>query len=123
MGLKELQSWRLVRSQHLPADRREYFSAPEDIWEIFRVLIEERRKREIDPTLTMLRDALMEEPSGEEDQYAAGRMKEMHEMIELTTRWVDDVQHLPQKTAIQLMKLGGNVTKFLKPSEAKSAKA
>ncbi len=123
MGLKELQSWRLVRSQHLPADRREYFSAPEDIWEIFRVLIEERRKREIDPTLTMLRDALMEAPASEEDQYAAGRMKEMHEMIELTTRWVDDVQHLPQKTAIQLMKLGGNVTKFLKPSEARSAKA
>ena len=121
MGLKELQSWRLVRSQHLPADRREYFSAPEDVWEIFRVLIEERRKREIDPTLSMLRDALMEEPASEEDRYAAGRMKEMHELIELTTRWVDDVQHLPQKTAIQLMKLGGNVTKFLKPSEAKQA--
>ncbi len=123
MGLKELQSWRLVRSQHLPADRREYFTAPEDIWEIFRVLIEERRKREIDPTLTMLRDALMEEPSTVEDQYAARRMRDMHEMIELTTRWVDDVQHLPQKTAVQLMKLGGNVTKFLKPAEAKAAKA
>lgn len=122
MGLKELQSWRLVRSQHLPADRREYFSAPEDIWEIFRVLIEERRKREIDPTLSMLRNALMEDPSSDEDQYAMARMKEMHEMIELTTRWVDDVQHLPQKTAVQLMRLGGNVTKFLKPAEARSAK-
>ena len=123
MGLKELQSWRLVRSQHLPADRREYFSAPEDIWEIFRVLIEERRKREIDPTLSMLRGAIMEEASTAEDKYAIGRMREMHEMIELTTRWVDDVQHLPQKTAVQLMKLGGNVTKFLKPAEAKKAKA
>ena len=121
MGLKELQSWRLVRSQHLPADRREYFSAPEDIWEIFRVLIEERRKREIDPTLSMLRGAIMEEASTAEDEYAIGRMREMHEMIELTTRWVDDVQHLPQKTAVQLMKLGGNVTKFLKPAEAKKA--
>lgn len=123
MGLKELQSWRLVRSQHLPADRREYFSAPEDIWEIFRVLIEERRKREIDPTLSMLRGAIMEEASTAEDEYAIGRMREMHEMIELTTRWVDDVQHLPQKTAVQLMKLGGNVTKFLKPAEAKKAEA
>ena len=123
MGLKELQSWRLVRSQHLPADRREYFSAPEDIWEIFRVLIEERRKREIDPTLSMLRGAIMEEASTAEDEYAVSRMREMHEMIELTTRWVDDVQHLPQKTAVQLMKLGGNVTKFLKPAEAKKAKA
>ena len=123
MGLKELQSWRLVRSQHLPADRREYFSAPEDIWEIFRVLIEERRKREIDPTLSMLRGAIMEEASTAEDEYAISRMREMHEMIELTTRWVDDVQHLPQKTAVQLMKLGGNVTKFLKPADAKKAQA
>lgn len=121
MGLKELQSWRLVRSQHLPDDRREYFSAPEDIWEIFRVLLEERRKREIDPTLSMLRDALMEDPSSNEDQYAAARMGEMHELIELTTRWVDDVQRLSPKTVVQLMKLGGGVSKLLTPRAAKSA--
>ena len=46
MGLKELQSWNLVRLQHLPNDRREYFQAPEDVWAIFRTLAEERRKRE-----------------------------------------------------------------------------
>lgn len=60
MGLKELQSWRLVKLQHLPGDRREYFSAPEDVWAIFQTLAEERRKREVDPTLSMLRDALLE---------------------------------------------------------------
>src|ERR1041384_5234383 len=51
MGLKELQSWRLVRLKHLPGDRREYFEAPQDVWEIFRVLAEERRRRQGEPTL------------------------------------------------------------------------
>lgn len=116
MGLKELQAWHLVRSQHLPDDRREYFSAPDDIWEIFRVLIRERRIREIDPTLSLLRGALMENPAGEEDEYAAQRMQDMLELIELTTGWIDDVQDLAPNTVVQLMKLGGGVTKFLKPA-------
>lgn len=119
MGLKELQSWRLVRSQHLPDDRREYFSAPEDTWEIFHVLIEERRKREIDPTLSMLRDALMETNLDKPDQYAADRMQQMHDLIELTTNWLDDIKRLAPKTALQLMKLGGNVSKFLAPRNSK----
>src|SRR5438045_669440 len=49
MGLKELQSWNLVRLIHLPNDRREYFQSPQDVWQIFRTLATERRKREIDP--------------------------------------------------------------------------
>ena len=57
MGLKELQSWRLVNLRHHAGDRREYFEAPQDVWEIFRRLAEERRRREIEPTQSMLRSA------------------------------------------------------------------
>lgn len=117
MGLKELSSWRLVHAQHLPDDRREYYHAPEDIWEIFRILIEERRKREIDPTLSLLRDALLDSDVPPEDQHTVKRLSEMHELIELTTRWLDDVQDLAPGTVIKLMKLGGGVTKFLKKSK------
>src|SRR4030095_5211234 len=70
MRLKELQSWRLVRLRHLPGDRREYFEAPSDVWEIFRVLVEERRRREIEPTLTMLRSALLETPNSAQERHA-----------------------------------------------------
>src|ERR1700761_2881534 len=80
MGLKELSSWRLVRLQHKPGDRREYFSTPERLWEIVRILAEERRKREIDPTLSMLRHALVEAPVSHEEQHAQARMAEMHEL-------------------------------------------
>jgi DNA-binding transcriptional regulator GbsR (MarR family) len=105
MGLKELQSWRLVRLQHLPDDRREYFTTPDDVWQIFRTLIDERRRREVDPTLSMLRDALMVTPTTDQDRYAQTRLTQMHELIELTTTWLDDVQKLDESTLRQLMKL------------------
>ena len=56
MGLKELQSWNLVRLKHVQGDRRDYFTTPDDLWEIVRTLVAERKKREIDPTLTKLRE-------------------------------------------------------------------
>lgn len=113
MGLKELSSWNLVRLQHLPNDRREYFSTPEDVWAIFRTLAEERRKREVDPTLSMLRNALIQEPTSNEERYAQQRLKEMHDLIELVTQWFGDIQHLDTRTLVQLMKLGAKAQKFL----------
>ncbi len=113
MGLKELQSWRLVTLRHLPGDRREYFEAPTDAWEIFRTLAEERRRREIEPTLSMLRAALLETPESEEDRIAQERMRGMHELIELMTTWFDDVQRMDRETLAQLMKMGSKVQRLL----------
>lgn len=113
MGLKELQAWRLVRLKHLSGDRREYFEAPSDAWEIFRTLAEERRRREIEPTLSMLRNALLETPGSEEDRIAQQRMKSMHDLIELMTTWFDDVQRMDSQTLAQLMKMGSKVQKLL----------
>ena len=113
MGLKELQAWRLVRLRHQPGDRREYFEAPKDVWEIFRVLAEERRRREIEPTLSMLRMALLEEPGSEEERHAQQRMREMHELIDRLMTWFDDVQRLAPETAMQLMGMGTAVTRVL----------
>lgn len=113
MGLKELQSWRLVRLKHLPGDRREYFDAPADVWEIFRVLAEERRRREIEPTLSMLRMALLEAPTSAAERHAQERMRQMHELIDRLMTWFDDVQKLAPETAMQLMGMGATVTKVL----------
>lgn len=117
MGLKELQAWRLVKLRHLPGDRREYFEAPSDAWEIFRTLAEERRRREIEPTLSMLRNALLEEPASEEDRVALERMRGMHDLIELTTSWFDDVQRMDQATLAKLMKMGAKVQRLLEFSD------
>lgn len=113
LGLKELQSWRLVKLVHQVGDRRDYFETPKDVWEIFRILMEEKRKREIDPTLTLLRDTLLEPPRGPDGAYAQQRMTEMLELIELSTGWFDEVQRLPPETLQNLMKLGSKVQKVL----------
>jgi DNA-binding transcriptional regulator GbsR (MarR family) len=113
MGLKELQAWRLVKLRHLPGERREFFEAPGDAWEIFRTLAEERRRREIEPTLSMLRNALLEQPVSESDRHAQARMREMHDLIELMTTWFDEVHRLDQKTLSHLMKMGAKVQRLL----------
>jgi len=113
MGLKELQAWRLVNLRHQAGDRREYFDAPTDAWEIFRTLAEERRRREIEPTLSMLRNALLETPTTDEDRIAQQRMKGMHDLITLMTTWFEDIQRLDQQTLAQLMKMGSKVQRLL----------
>nr|WP_315219009.1 GbsR/MarR family transcriptional regulator [uncultured Duganella sp.] len=118
MGLKELQSWRLVKLLHKPNDRREYFEPPKDIWDIFKALLEERRRREIEPTLSMLRDALLETPSNEADRAAQERMREMYNLIELSSSWFDDVQRLSPETLASLMKMGSKVKKLIDVGES-----
>ena len=121
MAMKELQAWQLVRVHHLPDDRRDYFAAPEDVWEIFRTLVAERRRREIEPTASMLRGALVAPPPEGDDAHAATRLAQMLELVELVTGWLDDVGGLDQRTATQLMKLGGGVQKLLTVGRRKKA--
>ena len=113
MGIKELEGWRLVKKRHLPGDRRDYLEAPDDIWQIVRTLAEERRKREIDPTMSLLRDVLMENPRSDEEFFAQGRMRQMHDMIELLLGWADDVQKLGNPELMRLLALGAGVSKLL----------
>lgn len=117
MGLKELQAWRLVRLRHQAGERREFFEAPEDVWEIFRVLAEERRRREVEPTLSMLRGALQETPGTDQERYALDRMRAMYDLISLLMGWFDEVQKLSPDTARRLMGMGAMVSRALEFTE------
>lgn len=112
MGLKELQAWNLVRLRHLPDDRRDYFTTPEDLWEIVRVLVAERKKREIDPTLTKLRELEMQNPDSEADRHAHERVAELRELIELLTAWYDDMNRVETRRLKQLLAMGARIQKL-----------
>ena len=111
MGLKELESWRLTRLKHIPGDRKEYYTVPEDVWEIFRTLVEERKKREIDPTLSMLRDVILA-PKTKGEEYSREKMQEMHDLIEMLTGWYMDMQNVETERLVNLLKLGSKVYKL-----------
>lgn len=117
-SLKELQSWRLVRVSHVLGDRRDHFQALQDVWEIFRVILEERKRREIDPTLSVLRECAIE---GEEDRdldaATLARMQVVLEFLEMLSASFQDYQHLPPQTLRRFLSMGGQVARFLGPKD------
>lgn len=113
MGIKELQSWRLVQVQHKPKDRKEYYSPAGSIWEMAIRVFEERRKREVDPTLSLLRDNLLNEPANEQEIYAQDKMHEIHELLETITHWASELQSMSPDKLNTLMKLGAGVSKVI----------
>jgi DNA-binding transcriptional regulator GbsR (MarR family) len=113
MALKELIAWELVRLQHKPGERKEFYSAPGTMWDIAKTLIEQRRKREMDPTLSVLRDLLLGAPGNEADAYAQSRMREMHDLIEQVTRWSQEIQRLDSHQLETLLKWGNGLGRIL----------
>src|SRR5579872_3587697 len=59
-SLRELQGWRIVRSVSVLGDRRQHFESMKDVWEMFRIIVEERKRREFDPTIAVVRECLAE---------------------------------------------------------------
>ncbi len=113
MGLKELQSWRLVQEKRFPGDRKDYFLAAGSIFDMAIRVLEERRRREIDPTLSLLRDTMLEKPANDEEEYAQGKMREIHDLLEMSSDWADELLTMPPKTLQTLMRLGTGVGKVL----------
>ncbi|WP_269533671.1 GbsR/MarR family transcriptional regulator [Chitinimonas sp. BJYL2] len=113
-SLKELQSWGLIRVHHVLGDRRDHFSALQDVWEIFRIIMEERKKRELDPTLTVLRECSLDAGSDQQlDAATRARMDEVLMFLELLMHAYDDFKGLPPATLQRFLKMGGKVARFL----------
>lgn len=111
-SIRELQGWGLVKLVHLEGDRRDHFEAHDDVREIFRVIVEERKKREIDPTLTVLRDCVTE--AGEETpQTARNRMTETLEFMELLTGVYSELKQLPDAGLVAWLKTGLKAKKLV----------
>lgn len=115
-GLKELQSYGLVRRVHIDGDRRDHFVAESDPWDMLMRISAERKRREIDPTIALL--AELSERLGN-DKNAPAHLRErvtrMHEFISTLATWYEQVRVLPKSTLVTLMKLGGKVARFILP--------
>jgi DNA-binding transcriptional regulator GbsR (MarR family) len=109
-GLKELQGWGLIRVAHTLGDRRDHFEAVADVWESFRHILMERKRRELDPTLRLLREctdeaAAVPNPS-EDEAMIRGRLEEMLEFFELANGWGERASAFPPKMLKRFAKMG-----------------
>lgn len=113
-SLHELQSWGIVKIVHVLGDRRDHFESVQDVYSLFRLIMEERRRREIDPTLAVLRECVAAaEKSGAADAHAKKRIGEMLDFFETTTTWCQQIARLPDAAVARFMKLGAKIPKLL----------
>ncbi len=114
VSLKELQVWDLVSITHVLGDRRDYFQARKDIWEVLTTIVDGRKRREIDPTLQMLRECVSEAKRDSETPVEVrDRVTQMLEFLEELSGWYDQVRAMPRPTLLKLMRMGARVAKIV----------
>ena len=114
VSLKELQAWDLVSVTHQLGDRRDYFQARKDIWEVLTMIMDGRKKREIDPTLQMLRECSADASKDHETpEEVKERIAIMLEFLEELSGWYEQIRSMPRPTLLKLMRMGTKVAKIV----------
>ena len=109
-SLRELQSWGVVRVVHVLGDRRDHFESIKDVWEIFRTVSEERKRREIDPTLRVLGECVQElKSNAQSDAYTRERLESMLEFLTTKTGLFEEFLRMPTGALKGVGRLRGKV--------------
>jgi DNA-binding transcriptional regulator GbsR (MarR family) len=113
-SLRELQGWRIVRVVHVLGDRRDHFESMKDVWEMFRVIVEERKRREIDPTLQLLQECLDQlKRGGGEEAEMRERIAAMLEFLSTTAALYEEVRRMPPGALRGVARLRGKMRKLV----------
>ena len=112
-SLRELQGWNLVRLVHLAGDRRDHFETSTEVWELLRTVVRERQRREIAPTIGVLREILADPAIAKDPANAKRRMRETLELLDTLTAWSDEMLKLDTDTLRKVLKLGAKIKKLL----------
>jgi DNA-binding transcriptional regulator GbsR (MarR family) len=119
-GLKELQSFDLVRRVHVEGDRRDHFVAETDPWEMLMRIVAVRKRREFDTTvetLAGLDEALRHDPDA--PAHVRERIGALYGFTREMGDWYAEVRALPRSTLVTLMRLGGRIARFIPASREK----
>ncbi len=112
-SIKELQSLNLVQTVHILGDRRDYFTTGTDVWTLAKIIIEERYRRELAPTVTFLEDLMQSPEFAQENPAVRQRIKETHHFVATLTGWVMEMLKLSSTTLARVLKLGAGIQRFL----------
>jgi DNA-binding transcriptional regulator GbsR (MarR family) len=120
-SLRELQGWRIVRVVHVLGDRRDHFESIKDVWEIFRIVSEERKRREIDPTLRVLAECVQEAKSSpQSDASTRERLESMLEFLTAMTGLFEEIIRMPTGALKGVVKLRGKVVNIVGAGKSKA---
>src|SRR5579862_7066178 len=112
-SIRELESWGIVRAVHVLGERREHYESMKDVWELFRVIVEQRKRREVDPTLQLLRRCLADSESGAADGYTRERLESMTEFFEAATSAYGEISQVSSGTLRRVLGMRGKIRRLL----------
>jgi DNA-binding transcriptional regulator GbsR (MarR family) len=113
-SLRELQGWGLARVTHLLGDRRDHFETTKDVWAMVGIIMDGRKRRELDPSVKMLRECVQELDGQKADEaYTEERLNELLGLVELTSGWCERAQKLSPESLRRLLKLGDKIFKLV----------
>jgi len=113
-SLKELLSWKLIRTTQVLGDRRQYFETSSDVWDLFRTIIKGRKEREFDPTVQMLRELTETAEFAKESRGAQQRVQDTLKLMNSLESWADEMLRLTPETMEKLLHMGAKVQKLLR---------
>ena len=103
------------------SDRRDHFTTRADPWDMLVTIMEQRKRRELEPTLNFLRECARElEDDRATPKEAKARIENMLGFLTNITTWFDQMMALPRSTVMPLMKLGAKIAAFV-PKAAKES--
>ncbi|HEX4122301.1 MAG TPA: MarR family transcriptional regulator [Verrucomicrobiae bacterium] len=111
-SLKELQAWRIVKLVHVLGDKRDHFESMTDVWEMFRLVLDERKRREVDPTLVLLDECLAEAEKGA-DKHTENRLRELQRFFTTTSGWYAQMARWPTSALAKFMSMGEKALKMI----------
>ncbi len=113
-SLKELQGWGIVKRVHVMGDSRDHFESMKDVWEMFRVVMDERKKREFDPTERLLRECIAEaEADQKTDKYTRQRLRELAGFFQTTSACYGQVSQWPAGALTRFIQVSDKIRKLL----------
>lgn len=111
-SVRELQGWGLVRAVPVFGERKQRYESVKDVWEMFRIILDQRKKREIDPTLEVLRLCIAEAKDDQADRYTRERLSELLEFFTEVETLYNDIRGLPLSTLRKVVKARGVVRRL-----------
>jgi len=113
-SLKELQSWNIIRSVPVLGDRRTFYAAETDLWNLVSRIAAGRKARELDPAVEVLGECV---EGGRDERYLDPvvqlRLREMLDFVERLGRWYEQMIALPRSKLMALIRLGGGIARLL----------
>lgn len=105
MALRELMAWGLVSRVHIKGERREFYTTEKDVWMMFRIIARERKKREVDPTIEVLRESVnrLNQMPDAEGKYEREQIKNLLDFFETGVEVYKDLEMQSPTSILKLM--------------------